>query len=239
MAAFDYPIHIERDYRARLKRRVEAARQTIEDAFEKLKRAERRDPSVWDGLLRDAERAYHDAFDESENRRLAEEFVERIRAYNEREWRRNHPDLADENPEAFNLSPDTIRERLHAQLDSMKVLIDRYYARLRDDVETDDQGLIVVAAIGAVVAKEAGIRRREADFFARDQTGTTNETIAGRYMKNMGVERYEWLRTTADNPRERHLGRVGNIYSMDDPPNGGHPGSEPNCQCGMRPIRDS
>lgn len=236
MAAFDYPVHLERDYRARLRTRVEAAKRTIDDALEKLKRAERADPDVWENLLREAERAYKSAFDTLDDIELAQETVERIVAYNRTQWETHKPDDVEENPTALNMNPDRVREWVQDQLDSMRALIRRYYDRLKDP-ETDEDGLVIVPLLFGAAATAKGISDRRAAFYARDQHGDVNGETAERIAKQMGYDAYEWLRTTADNPRERHLGRVGKIYKFSEPPPGGHPGSEHNCQCGARPVR--
>lgn len=212
-----------------------AAEKTVRAAFDEFKRGQKQTPERWRSLLKEAEDAYFAAFGDAEDRQLAEEFVGRIMRHNEREWRRNHADELEEDDTGLNLSPETVHQALIDQVDAMRTLIREYYRRLQRAGE-GKTGILFLAALGAAMVKEAGISKRKANFYGRDQTGNVNEAVSEERLRNQGYEWYEWLRTTAAHPRERHLKRVGKIYHIDDPPEGGHPGTEHNCQCGMRGV---
>ncbi|MHA6299541.1 phage minor head protein [Devosia sp. CAU 1758] len=47
---------------------------------------------------------------------------------------------------------------------------------------------------------------------------------------------YVWRSLGDDRARAAHALRHGQIFAWDDPPSGGHPGSEPNCRCWAEPY---
>lgn len=235
MADFDYPHALADDYTRVLLRRVQAATDSIEWAFERLKRAERADPAHWEALLREAERAFNRAYPPESDQRLAAETVRRIERFNAEAWREEHPELVAQTPGALTVNPSTLFQHMRDLVDAMRALIRQYYSRLRKP-ETDDSGIILFPLLGASIALAAGISRRKGEFYARDQTGNIYHDVALEQARNVGVRKYEWMRTTSKNPRRHHLQRVGNVYTIDDPPADGHPGTQVNCKCGMRWI---
>lgn len=73
-------------------------------------------------------------------------------------------------------------------------------------------------------------------FHARNEIEEHYATLNQLRQQDSGGDSYEWLETVSYNPRESHLKRVGKIFRWDSPPDGGHPGTEPNCKCGARTI---
>jgi hypothetical protein len=224
--SFDFPHNISAEYTKRLNRRVEAAQKTIQRAFDELRRAERADPATWQRLLAKAYRAYNETFDPFENRELADSIIRSVE-----DQRR-----AALGVERLQLDLETRAMLQRDQLDAMKVLVDDYYARLQRP-ETDDNGLIGIVALAGAIEATTGIIRRRGEFYARNETGNIYHRTTAQFDAELGVNEWVWLRTTAANPRDFHLRRVGTIFTRDTYPD--MPGDLYNCQCGMKPTRDA
>lgn len=92
---------------------------------------------------------------------------------------------------------------------------------------------------------EVGIScNKRADLIARDQTSKIYASLSSERMRQNGVEKFEWLHSSAGKvPRPEHLRRNGQIYSLDDPrlwegpkQDQGPPGWAINCRCTRIPI---
>jgi hypothetical protein len=229
MANYDSNESTYEAYADRLRERVDVATEQIRRAFSQLKSAERADPQVWESLLRRARRAYRSIIPRSRDIEDAQRVIRDIEGHQVRAVREDRPDLN----RNLGLPVSTRLEFLQDQLDSMRALIEDYYARLSDP-PTDDDGNIAFAALGSAVAASAGIFRRRSRFYARDQSGRIYNEASRVIQRQAGARSYIWLRTTSANPRDRHLRRVGNEYEYGEVPD--EPGDLPNCKCGRKPV---
>lgn len=75
-----------------------------------------------------------------------------------------------------------------------------------------------------------------AAFYAQDQAGFNFGRAQKELAEKGGAIGYIWLRTTADNPREQHLSRVGKFFRFGEVAD--EPGVLYNCQCSLRPVYD-
>jgi Uncharacterized protein, homolog of phage Mu protein gp30 len=96
--------------------------------------------------------------------------------------------------------------------------------------------IINAAQLGRRLDVERGVARRAATNGAETQIGDAYAAANTQLATQTQSTGYVWLRTTSQSPRERHLTRVGQVFAWDAPPDGGHPGTEKNCKCGVRPI---
>lgn len=220
---FDYPEQIEKEYAGRYSRRVAAAERAIRKAFEELRNAERATPAAWNALLRKARRAYNEAFTAAEHRAAGESTIRAIEAQ-----RRNAFGV-----DSLQLNLERRSKLLFDQIDAMQALVNDYFDRLQNP-ETDENGLIAIAALGGLITKTTGIIDRRGKFYAKDQTGRIYDRVADEFDRIMGVDTWIWLRTTAANPRAEHLKRVGTEFNEDT--YGDMPGELPGCQCSRRPT---
>ena len=76
-----------------------------------------------------------------------------------------------------------------------------------------------------------GVSKKRADLIARDQTGKLFGAIEQARQEELGITRYIWRTVNDVRVREEHAEREGESYSWDDPPEGGHPGTEILCRC--------
>lgn len=131
---------------------------------------------------------------------------------------------------------------------------DRFFSQLEDRLDTGFRRGLRWEEIAADLERdfvagglEVGIAARRARGIARDTVGTLNSKLTLARFHAAGVDRYRW-RTARDervrgNPggkypdaRPSHFAREGKVYSVDDPPEGGHPGEARFCRCVPEPI---
>lgn len=218
-------------------KRVQFVHDQIEQLFGQLKskNPERSDPQEWFALLREARRLYNEDFPHADNREEALALVNRSESRQKRAVQKYGPDGID--PKSLGIGLDDKRRLVKNQLDAMRVLIDQYLAELKHRPPREEgTGALGMAALGGAIAAATSKFESRAQFYGRDQHGDIYNAVAPQIQKQAGASRYEWLRTTSKNPREKHLDRVGDIFPYDA--NIDHPGDLPNCKCGQRPIFD-
>lgn len=85
------------------------------------------------------------------------------------------------------------------------------------------------------VAKEieelTDVTRKRARLIARDQIGKLNAQLTQLRQKQIGVKSYIWRTSLDERVRKLHVGREGEQFDWDNPPNDGHPGEPINCRC--------
>jgi hypothetical protein len=222
------------EYQRVFRRRWDKAREEIDRAFERLKGADRADPQTWYALLRNAQQAYNEWFDESSFRDDASAQVRRIETQQLEATKQAKPPDA---PEPQRLSPVQRRELLRDQIDAMRALIADYFDRMRrvapENID-DETGLLAIAGLGAAVAVGHNAYKYRANYYGRDQTGAIYEKTSERIHRTANATHYRWLRTKSANPRDQHLARVGNVYRYDAAMD--HPGDLHECKCGREPL---
>lgn len=77
---------------------------------------------------------------------------------------------------------------------------------------------------------------RKAEYTARNQIEDHNAALNQRRQQDADIASYIWLETWSLHPRKHHLERVGKHYFWNQPPQDGHPGTQPNCKCGAAPV---
>jgi len=76
---------------------------------------------------------------------------------------------------------------------------------------------------------------KSAEYRARNEIEDHNAALNQQRQQEANVGGYTWLETVSFNPRKHHLKRVGRHYLWSEPPEDGHPGTQPNCKCGAKP----
>lgn len=74
-----------------------------------------------------------------------------------------------------------------------------------------------------------------AAFYAQDQVGVFFNELTRIRAQHIGTDGYIWVRTTAKNPRDFHLKRVGQFFRWGEVED--EPGVLPNCRCTAKPVR--
>lgn len=105
------------------------------------------------------------------------------------------------------------------------------------------------AVLARNIEERFDVTENRAKLIARDQVSTLFSQVNQKRQRDLGITRYEW--DTAQDERVRgdpgglypdavpsHYDRQGEVFSYDDPPEGGHPGEAINCRCVAVPIID-
>lgn len=90
---------------------------------------------------------------------------------------------------------------------------------------------VSTANIAKEISDRFGVAESRAKFLARDQTASLNSQLSQVRMQSAGVEKYEWSTSRDERVRPEHAARDGEIFSWNDPPEGGPPGADYNCRC--------
>lgn len=148
------------------------------------------------------------------------------------------------------------RERLEgwaaANVDLISTISDRYFDRLRSNVEEAFTSSMHPATFAENLVEDYDISERDAERIARDQTLTLAANLNQDRMESLGVERYYWRSVNDGRVRENHadLARrsaAGETFAFDDPPMGGgtsedeegNPGDGIICRCFPEPVLDA
>lgn len=92
------------------------------------------------------------------------------------------------------------------------------------------------SAIEALILKRFKVSEKKAALIARDQVNKINGQLNRMRQTNLGIDQYIWRTSRDERVREKHLQREGQIFSWNEPPDGGHPGQEVNCRCTAEPF---
>lgn len=85
----------------------------------------------------------------------------------------------------------------------------------------------------------AELAPKRARAVAIDQVGKLFGSLSRARQEELGIEEYVWDTARDKDVRPKHRARQDKTYRWDSPPEGGHPGSEPNCRCTPRPKLDA
>lgn len=92
--------------------------------------------------------------------------------------------------------------------------------------------------LAAQIAERAEVSRSRAKVIARDQVGKLMSRASQERARAAGAGSYRWSSSKDERVRPEHAARDGKVFRWDDPPPGGHPGTEVLCRCVAVPIFD-
>lgn len=93
-----------------------------------------------------------------------------------------------------------------------------------------------VEAIKKEIEKMFNATEFRARLIARDQTNKFNGNLTELRQKDVGIDKYLWSTSLDERVRPTHKANEGKIFSWDNPPTTGHPGSAIQCRCIAQPI---
>lgn len=85
---------------------------------------------------------------------------------------------------------------------------------------------------------QVGMSERRAQFIAVDQTGTIFGQLTAKRHQEMGVNRFRWRTSKDERVRDSHKELENKVFSYDNPPAVGLPGTDFRCRCIAIPILD-
>lgn len=133
------------------------------------------------------------------------------------------------------LTPEDAPDVMRAAAERNAALIRNVSGKIQNDVATATWEAVVHKKPRTDLAKDlskvidGGISR--AKFIARDQTNKLSANLDEFRQRQAGITQYKWLHSGKAHPRPEHVARDGKIFSWDNPPYDGHPGTLPNCGC--------
>jgi SPP1 gp7 family putative phage head morphogenesis protein len=80
------------------------------------------------------------------------------------------------------------------------------------------------------------VSRSRANLIARDQTAKLHGQLDRVRQTDLGIKHYIWRTAKDQRVRDEHAEREGEVFSWDDPPEGGHPGEDYQCRCYAEPM---
>jgi SPP1 gp7 family putative phage head morphogenesis protein len=248
-----YPRNLERDYAARLKRRLRQAAQAVGKEV-KAAVAGRFDSAAEEERIRRSigrvRIAYFETYTVLEDQALAVETEGRVEGYINRQVERQYKSV-------LGVDPLPTRER-RAQAEAFVAenvsLITSIGEEFFDKLEEDILGAYAGGARWEQLAEKIqgryDVSARRAELIARDQIGSLNAKLAQAKQTELGVKKYIWRNSQDErvvgNPsgkypkgNERHgdhWSREGKVFDWGNPPHDGHPGEAIQCRCTAEPV---
>ena len=87
-----------------------------------------------------------------------------------------------------------------------------------------------------LLREQLGFSSRRAKLVARDQLATLSGNLTRLRHVEAGLKEYEWSTVGDSRVRRHHRERNNQRFEWDNPPSGGHPGSEVQCRCRARGV---
>lgn len=128
---------------------------------------------------------------------------------------------------------------------------EQYLKNVSNTVFANMRAGLLPAEIAKRLEDDYGVARRRARFIARDQTAKVNGELTKQRQIDAGYEYFRWATSRDGRVRDSHeriaradVGYGPGIYRWDDLPTNERgeriqPGSDYQCRCGARPIRNS
>ncbi|GKV70271.1 hypothetical protein NCCP2716_27690 [Sporosarcina sp. NCCP-2716] len=88
------------------------------------------------------------------------------------------------------------------------------------------------------IVAQAGVTENRAEFIAVDQAGSVFGQMTARRHIEMGAPKFRWKSSKDERVRERHRELDGQVFSYEDPPAEGLPGTPFRCRCVAQAVFD-
>lgn len=133
----------------------------------------------------------------------------------------------------------------------IKSIPERYLNNVANSVLTNMRTGLLPREVAKQIEDEYGVTQRRARFIARDQTAKINGELTKQRQIDAGYEYFLWLDGDDERVRASHraiaeadVGYGKGVYRWDDLPTNERgeriqPGSDFNCRCSSRPVRNS
>lgn len=120
-------------------------------------------------------------------------------------------------------------------VDLIKTVPDRYFDRIRLDVQNAFTTGIHPQTLADQFVERYDMAENDAMRIARDQIGKLNAEVNQERQEALGVTGYIWRTMNDNRVRDEHEEREGESFDWDDPPEDGHPGEPVQCRCYSEP----
>ena len=244
-----YPLQIERDYAAELRRvadqAIDAVNQRILpqlNRWAELAGARTDQIGDWtDELEFSFEEIRRDfARVNGELRQVAETVANRTSTFNRVQVGRQISAVVGGNLLPMTDDSDTIKGFINANVQAIKSIPEQYLGKVERIINDGYRSGKRAASLADAIAEVGGVTKRRANFIARDQIGSLNGQLTRRRQKALGVKEYIWRTSLDEGVRHSHAQLEGTRHSWDDPPTVGnrkvHPGEDYGCRCTAEPV---
>jgi len=180
--------------------------------------------------------------------RLASNFVRTTLGAIDREQKRSFGiDVLQDSPEIR----ATMQAAAIQNANLIKSIPQRYLENVSNAVLTNMRTGLLPREVAKQIEEEYDVTRRRARFIARDQTAKVNGELTKQRQIDAGYEFFSWMDSDDERVRASHrkiaeadVGYGKGVYRWDDLPTNERgekiqPGSDYQCRCGSRPVRNS
>ncbi|WP_033471127.1 minor capsid protein [Bordetella bronchiseptica] len=180
--------------------------------------------------------------------RLASNFVRTTLGAIDREQKRSFGiDVLQDSPEIR----ATMQAAAIQNANLIKSIPQRYLENVSNTVLANMRTGLLPREVAKQIEEEYDVTRRRARFIARDQTAKVNGELTKQRQIDAGYEFFSWMESDDERVRASHrkiaqadVGYGKGVYRWDDLPTNERgekiqPGSDYQCRCGSRPVRNS
>jgi len=171
------------------------------------------------------------------------EYAREILGYSERQWKKTIKSIVGIDPLIRNARLlEIVQAHVKQQVSLIKTIPQTYFTDIERVVLNGMRKGAMLKDIKTGIQAVYPVTWKRAGIIARDQCGSFMAAVSDDQWKQAGLKTYIW-RNMGDErvrgnpngryPRARpsHWEREGQVYSVDEPPEGGHPGEAILCRC--------
>ncbi|WP_157930346.1 minor capsid protein [Mycobacteroides abscessus] len=133
---------------------------------------------------------------------------------------------------------DFMKLSIHENVNYISTIRDEYFTKIETIVYQGVKNGQSIKEIREQLVKQIGMTEKRAQFIAVDQSGSILGQMTAKRHKSMGVNKFKWSTSGDERVRPSHRALSDNIYSYDDPPSEGFPGTPFRCRCVAIPVFD-
>lgn len=113
---------------------------------------------------------------------------------------------------------------------------DEYFPKIESIIYQGVKNGSSVKKIRDQLVERVGMTQKRAEFIAVDQTGSIFGQMTAKRHQQMGAPKFTWLTSNDEKVRKTHKELHGKVFSYNDPPAVGLPGTDYRCRCVALPV---
>lgn len=133
---------------------------------------------------------------------------------------------------------DFMKLAIHENVNYITTIRDDYFTKIEAIVYQGVKNGKSIKEIRDQLVKEIGMTEKRAQFIAVDQSGSILGQMTAKRHKSIGAGKFKWSTSGDERVRPSHRALSDNVYSYDDPPSVGLPGTDYRCRCVGIPVFD-
>lgn len=120
--------------------------------------------------------------------------------------------------------------------DLIKDLVPEMYKRAEATVKEATKKGLSQRDLTQRIREDLSVPKARANLIARDQILKANANLTAENHKYANIDKFRWITSSDERVREKHAELHGQIFSYDDLPEEGVPGTDFQCRCIAYPI---